>query len=376
MTNNIKHKYLVLSGKGGVGKSSVAVNLAVWLAGRGENTGLLDVDIHGPSVPKLLSLEEAVVEGRDDKIVPVRYGERLQVMSVGLLLKDRNEALIWRGPMKHNVIQQFVRDVLWEDLNYLVVDCPPGTGDEPLSVAQLLGAVDGAVIVTTPQDLAIVDVRKCVTFCRQLDIPVAGVIENMSGFVCPHCNRRTDVFGADGGRRMAEESGVPFLGSIPMDAELMAACDAGKPFVDFKKDSPTAQALTHAFAPLLDGEQTTTEKKEQNTMKIAIPLVNGRLSAHFGHCEQFAIVETGDGNEIENTTLLTPPAHEPGVLPAWLAEQGASLIIAGGMGRRAQDLFRQSNIDVVVGAPDAELETLVSDYLAGRLQCGQNICDH
>ena len=376
MTSNIKRKYLVLSGKGGVGKSSVAVNLAVWLAGQGKNTGLLDVDIHGPSVPKLLSLEEAAVEGRDDKIVPVRYGERLQVMSVGLLVKNSNEALIWRGPMKHNVIQQFVRDVLWENLDYLVVDCPPGTGDEPLSIAQLLGTVDGAVIVTTPQDLAIVDVRKCVTFCRQLDIPVAGVIENMSGFVCPHCNRRTDVFGADGGRRMAEEFGVPFLGSIPMDAELMGACDAGKPFVDFRKDSPTAQALAHAFAPLADGEQATTEKKEQNAMKIAIPLVNGRLSAHFGHCEQFAIVETGDGNEIENTTLLTPPAHEPGVLPAWLAEQGAGLIIAGGMGRRAQDLFRQNNIEVVVGAPDAEPEALVGDYLAGRLQCGQNICDH
>jgi len=376
MTNNIKHKYLVLSGKGGVGKSSVAVNLAVWLAGRGKNTGLLDVDIHGPSVPKLLNLEGATVQARDEKIVPVRYGEKLSVMSVGFLVKDANEALIWRGPMKHNVIQQFVRDVLWEDLDTLVVDCPPGTGDEPLSVAQLLGAVDGAVIVTTPQDLAIVDVRKCVTFCRQLHIPVAGVIENMSGFVCPHCNRRTDVFGADGGRRMAEEFGVPFLGSIPMDAELVTACDAGKPFVDFKTDSPTAQALRHAFAPLVGDEQESTDKKEQNAMKIAIPLVNGRLSAHFGHCEQFAIVETNDANEIKGTTLMTPPAHEPGVLPAWLAEQGASVIVAGGMGRRAQDLFKQNNIEVVVGAPDAEPAVLVGDYLAGRLQCGQNICDH
>ena len=376
MTNNIKHKYLVLSGKGGVGKSSVAVNLAVWLAGQGKNTGLLDVDIHGPSVPKLLSLEEAAVQARDEKIVPVRYGERLQVMSVGLLLKNSNEALIWRGPMKHNVIQQFVQDVLWEDLDYLVVDCPPGTGDEPLSVAQLLGAVDGAVIVTTPQELAIVDVRKCVTFCRQLSIPVAGVIQNMSGFVCPHCNRKTDVFGVDGGQRMAEEFGVPFLGSIPMDAELAGACDVGKPFVEFHRDSPTAQALAHAFEPLLNQEQEPLAQKEQTTMKIAIPLVNARLSAHFGHCEQFAIVEADENNEIKNTELLTPPAHEPGVLPRWLAEQGASLIIAGGMGQRAQDLFRQNNIEVVVGAPDAEPEVLESDYLAGRLQPGQNICDH
>jgi predicted Fe-Mo cluster-binding NifX family protein len=236
--------------------------------------------------------------------------------------------------------------------------------------------VDGAVIVTTPQELAIVDVRKCVTFCRQLSVPVAGVIENMSGFVCPHCNRKTDVFGVDGGQRMAAEFGIPFLGSIPMDAELAGACDGGKPFVDVHRDSPTAQALAHAFEPLLKHEQKPTVEKEQTTMKIAIPLVNGRLSAHFGHCEQFAIVEADENKEIKNTELLTPPAHEPGVLPRWLAEQGASLIIAGGMGRRAQDLFQQNNIDVVVGAPDAEPEVLVSDYLAGQLQSGQNICDH
>lgn len=377
MTNDIKHKYLVLSGKGGVGKSSIAANLAVWLAGRGKNVGLLDVDIHGPSVPKLLDLEGATVQARDEKVVPVRYSETLQVMSIGLLLPNENEALIWRGPMKHNVIKQFVADVLWENLDYLVVDCPPGTGDEPLSVAQLLGAVDGAVIVTTPQELAVTDVRKCVTFCRQLGVPVAGVIENMSGFVCPHCSRRTDLFGAAGGRRLAEEFGLPFLGSIPMDPDLARACDAGQPFMDLAPDSPTTRALAHAFESLVKIEENRFDGKEQRAMKIAIPLVSGRLSAHFGHCEQFAIVEIdNERRTIKEKELVTPPAHQPGVLPEWLSGLQVSLVIAGGMGQRAQQLFAQNDIEVLCGAPEAEPEQLVREYFQGKLALGENVCDH
>lgn len=249
--NNVAHKFLVLSGKGGVGKSTIAVNLAVWLSIRGKNVGLLDIDIHGPSIPKLLNLNNKGLQADGDKIKPFSYSHTLKIISVGFLLQDDSNAVIWRGPMKHNVIKQFVTDVSWGNLDYLVVDCPPGTGDEPLSIVQLLGNADGAVIVTTPQQLSVIDVKKCITFCRQLSLPVLGVIENMSGFVCPHCNHRIDIFTKDGGKQMAADSNVPFLGSVPIDSALVSACDSGKPFISFDSQSPAAQTLNHAFESLL-----------------------------------------------------------------------------------------------------------------------------
>jgi ATP-binding protein involved in chromosome partitioning len=252
---NVKHKFLVLSGKGGVGKSSIAVNLAVWLSRRGKNVGLLDIDIHGPSIPKLLNLEGMNIQAVGDKMLPVVYSDTLKIMSIGFLLQNVSDALIWRGPMKHSVIKQFVTDVCWGDLDYLVVDCPPGTGDEPLSIAQLLGQIDGAIIVTTPQQLAVVDVRKCITFCRQLNLLVLGVIENMSGFVCPHCNQRIEVFAGNGGQEMASDFGVPFLGKVPIDPALAQACDLGKPFVDTARQNLTAEAISSAFELLLNIEK-------------------------------------------------------------------------------------------------------------------------
>ncbi len=248
----IKHKILILSGKGGVGKSSIAVNLAVWLSNQGKIVGLLDVDIHGPSVPKLLKLDTNRAQGNETLIEPVEYSDNLKVMSVAFLLADDNCAVIWRGPMKHNVISQFVKNVNWGELDYLVVDCPPGTGDEPLSVVQTIPDADGAVMVTTPQDVAVNDVKKCITFCSQVQLKVLGIIENMSGFVCPHCNKRTDIFKGDGGSQMAEQFNIAFLGSIPIDTEMGRCCDAGEPFINSQSDSPAAQAMQHAFRPLLE----------------------------------------------------------------------------------------------------------------------------
>ncbi len=377
MASNIKRKLLVMSGKGGVGKSSVAVNLALWLARQGRRVGLLDVDIHGPSVPKLLQLEGARLTAIDEKIEPVTYNGSLKVMSVGLMLQNPNEAVIWRGPMKHNLIQQFSEGVAWGDLDDLVVDCPPGTGDEALSTVQVLGTIDGVVIVTTPQDLAVVDVRKCVTFCKQLNLPVAGIIENMSGFICPHCQKRTDIFPGAGGEQIAQDFKVPFLGAIPMDPMVARACDTGKPLIAFEKSSPTTQAFEHAFRSLLDEPSQSTNTKETNDMKVAIPLADGKLTAHFGHCGQFAIVDVDpESKTIKSQVVLNPPPHEPGVLPAWLSEQGVSLVIAGGMGQRAQMLFGEKDIEVIVGAPVETPEELVSSYLAGTLQTGANVCDH
>jgi len=375
---HIKHQILVLSGKGGVGKSSIAVNLAVWLSMQGKKVGLLDVDIHGPSIPKLLNLEGSKLQGVENKIEPIVYSDTLKVMSIGFLIQDENAALIWRGPMKHNVIKQFVSEVSWGDLDYLIVDCPPGTGDEPLSIVQLLGKADGAVVVTTPQQLAVTDVKKCITFCRQLNLPILGVIENMNGFVCPHCNQRTDIFGGDGGRQMAKDFNVPFLGSVPIDPKMVPAADLGKPFIYYNNQSPAAQALNNAFEPLLKSDEPIeTTKKEQSKMRIAIPLAQGKLSLHFGHCDQFAIFDIDDSlKKVINRKDATPPAHEPGALPRWLHENNVSVIIAGGMGQRAQQLFTQNDIKVVTGASGQTPEELVSAYLQNTLETGDNICDH
>lgn len=238
--SRIAHKIIVLSGKGGVGKSTVAVNLAVSLAEKKIRTGLLDIDIHGPSVPKLLGIDGGQVMGtRNGKMTPVEYNEYLKVISIGFLLQDNDTAIIWRGPMKYTVIKQFLADVDWGDLDYLVVDSPPGTGDEPLSICQLIENADGAVVVTTPQDVALIDVRKSVNFCKQLSMPVIGVIENMSGFTCPHCGKVTDIFKNGGGEKMAVDMEVPFLGSIPIEHQIAASGDSGKPFHNAAEQNAT-----------------------------------------------------------------------------------------------------------------------------------------
>jgi len=245
----IKRKIVVLSGKGGVGKSTVAVNLAAALMMAGRRVGLLDVDIHGPSIPTLLGLEGEKILGSEDGLLPVDIGG-LKVMSLGFLLENQDDAVIWRGPMKTGVIKQFLKDVAWGDLDDLIIDSPPGTGDEPLSVCQLIGKLDGAVIVTTPQRVAAVDVRKSITFCRRLRVPVLGVVENMSGFVCPKCGEITQILPPGGGKRIAEDMNVPFLGSIPMDPKIAEACDSGRIFVDRDAATPTAgimRQIIHRF---------------------------------------------------------------------------------------------------------------------------------
>ncbi len=235
----IGRKLVVISGKGGVGKSTAAVNIAAALARAGKRTGLLDLDFHGPSIPKMLNIECARPESADGRLIPVE-AEGVGVMSIGFLLEHPDDPVIWRGPMKIGVIRQMFTDVNWGDLDWLVVDCPPGTGDEPLTICQLLAESDGAaaVIVTTPQQVAAADVAKSLNFCRQLDFPVAGVIENMSGFVCPKCGEWTGIFASGGGEKLANDYGVEFLGRVPIDPAICCSGDAGEPFVlDEKKAS-------------------------------------------------------------------------------------------------------------------------------------------
>jgi len=261
--NLIQHKIAVLSGKGGVGKSTVAVNLAIALKNAGKRVGLLDVDIHGPSVPTMLGLEGHPLDVGEDGLLPVDM-DGLKVISVGFLLQNQDDAVIWRGPRKTGVIEQFLKDVAWGELDYLIIDSPPGTGDEPLAVCQLIGALDGAVIVTTPQKVAAIDVRKSITFCRQLDVPVLGVVENMNGFVCPKCGEITQILPSGGGPHIARDMQVPFLGSLPMDPLVAVAGDSGQPFVQQYADSPTAEIMRELILPLVALSENKPLAKAEN----------------------------------------------------------------------------------------------------------------
>jgi ATP-binding protein involved in chromosome partitioning len=233
----IKHKIAVMSGKGGVGKSTVAVNLAFELSMRGADTGLLDADVHGPSTLKMLCIENRQIIADKNGIFPAELPPHLKVMSMGFLISDKDAPVIWRGPVKMGAIRQFIGDVHWGNLDYLIIDLPPGTGDEPLSICQLIPDCDGVVIVTTPQDVALLDSRKAVTFARTFNVPVIGIIENMSGFICPHCGEPTSLFKVGGGENAAREMTVPFLGKIPIDPEIVESGDDGKPFVSYNSES-------------------------------------------------------------------------------------------------------------------------------------------
>jgi len=240
----IKHKILVMSGKGGVGKSTVSVNLALALANNGHKVGLMDVDIHGPDVVRMLNLKGALQPPAtpDGLIAPLQYNDNLKVVSLEYMMKDRDEAIIWRGPLKMQAIRQFVGDMDWGKLDYLIIDAPPGTGDEPLTVAQTIPLVK-AVVVTTPQQVALADVRKSINFCKAVKMEIVGVVENMSGLVCPHCHEVVEVFKSGGGEQMARDFDLPFLGRIPMDPRVVAAGDDGTPYLSTATDSPAALAF-------------------------------------------------------------------------------------------------------------------------------------
>ncbi len=398
--SKIKHKFVVLSGKGGVGKSTVAAYLASALARRGLSVGLLDADIHGPSIPKLLGLEGERISIVGDTILPVNVTKNLRVMSIGFLLRSKSDAVIWRGPLKMTMIEEFLGNVDWGPLDYLIIDSPPGTGDEPLSICQLVPNIDGAIIVATPQEVALSDVEKSITFCNQVRLPVAGVIENMSGLVCPHCGKEIAVFKTGGAEALARRLGVPFLGRIPLVPEVVDACDSGKCTLENVEVEPLKQALEElttkiaAFeAPDREVSKLARAEKEAqpegkpqqetsltsvasgSTLRIALPLDGNVLSSHFGHSREFAIIDVSDGKVISEKRVVPPP-HAPGAIPVWLKEQGVDVVIACGLGRRALSLLEKSGIKTVTGAPQKSPQEIVNSYLEGKLETGDNVCDH
>ncbi len=252
----IKHKIVIMSGKGGVGKTTVATNLAITLSNKNQKVGILDMDLTGPDIPKMLGVEDNRLIGSEDGILPAEVTPNLTVVSSAFLLEKRDAAIIWRGPMKMGVIKQLLEEVNWGELDHLVIDLPPGTSDEPLSVAQTIPETDGVVIVTTPQDVALLDVRKSINFAKALDIPILGIIENMSGFKCPHCKKEVNIFKVGGGEAVAEELGIPFLGRVPLDPEIVNHGDSGKPFIMEHPDSESGKA----FAKIVNAIQAALNK--------------------------------------------------------------------------------------------------------------------
>jgi len=240
----IKHKLIVMSGKGGVGKTSTSVNLAIALANKGFQVGIMDVDLHGPDVPRMLGLKGMLDVSRESKkLEPIHRMENLKCVSIESLTMSKDDAIIWRGPIKYSAIKQFIADVDWGDLDFLIIDSPPGTGDEPLTIAQTIQDAK-AIIVTTPQEVSLADVRKSINFCKTVKMAIFGIIENMSGFICPHCGESVDIFGAGGGQRTAAAASIPFLGKIPMDPRVVACGDEGCSIQEKYAESGATKAIT------------------------------------------------------------------------------------------------------------------------------------
>ena len=240
---HIKNKLLVMSGKGGVGKTSTSVNLSIALANKGYKVGIIDVDLHGPDVPRMLGLEGAPEINQNKKLNPLSYSDNLKAISIESFTPNKDEAIIWRGPLKFSAIKQFIGEVDWQDLDFLVIDSPPGTGDEPLTVAQTISDAK-AVIVTTPQEVALADVRKSINFCKTVKMQIFGLLENMSGFSCPHCNEMINLFGSGGGEKTARQMGIPFLGKIPFDPRMVTCGDTGACYQDIHAESEVTRAYT------------------------------------------------------------------------------------------------------------------------------------
>ncbi len=248
---NIRHKLVILSGKGGVGKSTVVVNLATSLARQGKSVGILDTDLHGPNIAKMMGLEGMpMTASSGEEIVPLE-SHGIKVLSMASFLPDADSPVVWRGPLKMKAIQQFLAETRWGTLDYLLVDSPPGTGDEPLSVCQLIPDMDGVIVVTTPQDVALLDSRKSVNFARLLKVPVLGIVENMSGFACPHCGKQIDLFKSGGGECAAKELNVPFLGRVPIDPRMVISGDDGRPFVSDHGETEAARAMEEILGNVL-----------------------------------------------------------------------------------------------------------------------------
>ncbi|AXV37365.1 MAG: ATP-binding protein [Methanobacterium sp. BRmetb2] len=250
--SHIKHKIAVMSGKGGVGKSTIAVNLATAFLKKGYKAGILDSDIHGPNIPRMLGIGDSFLKFEKNQILPIKTDDDMEVISTKFLLPDEDSPIIWRGPKKTGAIRQFLSDVKWGDLDVLIIDNPPGTGDEPLTILQSIPSLDGVIIVTTPQSVSLDDVKKCINMLKHLNISIIGLLENMSGFVCPHCNEEFSIFGQNNGEKIAEKMDIPFLGSLSVDINVSESIDNGIPVLKQNPDSVFSKGFFKIFSKIED----------------------------------------------------------------------------------------------------------------------------
>jgi len=368
----IKNKVMILSGKGGVGKSTVSVCLATDLANRGYKTGILDVDLHGPSVPRMLGISGLLDIDSEKHLIPKTVMKNLSVVSIEYLLADKNQAVIWRGPLKHSAIAQFIGQVAWGELDYLVIDSPPGTGDEPLSVAQLIPDAKG-VIVTQPQEISLADVRKCITFCKHVEMEPIGIIENMSGIICPHCGKKFHIFKSGGGEKIALITGLPFLGTLNFDPDLVDAADKGK-LVSYISDEK--RPYNQDFKKITDNvikrvEETRVEPisveeiRRRRWIRVAIPLFKDKVAPILPQADEIAVFHVIEGR-IEESARLRPEGKHT-ITPADISQLKVNLVILKDIKEKAKYVFNRYKIGVVSNAPDLPPEKLIEEFLAGRL---------
>jgi len=362
----IRHKLMVMSGKGGVGKSSVAVTLALSLARRGFAVGLMDVDLHGPDVYRMLGLGEPLDLVQAQYNLPADLYHNLKVISIEAMMKDRDAAVIWRGPIKHKIIRQFLTEIVWGPLDFLVIDAPPGTGDEPLTVAHTIPEAQ-AIIVTTPQEISLADVRKSINFCRKVGMPILGVVENMSHLICPDCGKSIPLFTSGGGSRGVQSLEQALLGSLPFDPQIVEAADAGRLTGVDASQSPFLQALDRTVDAILAAlgkpePQKTLPRREAGVLKFAVPLHNGQLAEKLGQDQRFSLITVRE-NQIVAQEEAAPPDFKPGILPAWLDRQGITHLITAGMSDNARKFFQRKGIEVIDGDPALPPVTLVRQYL-------------
>ncbi len=366
----IKNKIMVMSGKGGVGKSTVAVCLAIDLSGRGYKTGILDVDIHGPSVPRMLGISGFLDVSPSQLLIPKTITVNLCAVSIEYLLADKDQAVIWRGPLKHSAIAQFIGQVAWGELDYLIIDSPPGTGDEPLSVAQLIPDAKG-IIVTQPQEISLADVRKCITFCRQIEMEPIGIIENMSGIICPHCGKKFHIFKSGGGEKIALITGLPFLGTLNFDPDLVDAADKGK-LVSYMSDEK--RPYNQDFKKITDNvikriEETKVEPvsleeiRKSKWIKIAVPLSKEKVAPLYD-ADRIVIYEVVNGD----VRYLNTVKQEGHIMPSDIKNFQVNLIIVKDIKDKARYVLNRDRIGVVSNVPDLPPEKLIKEFLAGSLK--------
>lgn len=386
--NENKRTIAIISGKGGVGKSLVTSLLATYLRRTGKyRVGILDADITGPSIPKLFGVDEIKPQITEDGIYPVSSRTDIQLMSINLLLEEPDSPVVWRGPILANTVKQFWTDVIWGDLDFMFLDMPPGTGDVPLTVFQSI-PLEGIIIVTSPQDLVSMIVKKAVNMAKMMNIPILGLIENMSHVICPHCGDIIKLFGDSVTADIALEWGIPYLGSLPIDPDLARLCDAGQ-IEQVQKEYLTEaikalekvppkparfSKITVNASPEIVSEKSEPAKGN-DIKKVAIASEGPTVCEHFGHCEGFTIYTTESG-KITQQEYLPNPGHKPGLLPNLLNDNGVHVIIAGGMGGGAIDIFNEKGIDVITGAK-GPLDRAIEKYLTGNLISTGSVChDH